>query len=216
MLKKAASTLLLSAGLLFSVPFYAGSAAITADQIRHWTLRAEQGSAYHQALLGDLYSIGVSVQNGASLEQDPRKAVEWYRKAAEQGHADAQFSLGLSYTDGTGVQKDPYKAVEWYRKAAEQGQADAQFMLGICCANGTGMQKDPYKAVEWFRKAAEQGQPLALFQLGESYEYGNGVPKDMLTAMEWYGKACDNKNQKGCDAYARLYDACTPPPHPGR
>ena len=26
-----------------------------------------------------------------------KKAIEWYEKAAEQGHAEAQFNLGLMY-----------------------------------------------------------------------------------------------------------------------
>ena len=65
--------------------------------------------------------------NGQGVEQDYKKAVEWYRKAAEQGHADAQNNLGFMYYTGQGVEQDYKKAVEWYRKAAEQGHADAQF-----------------------------------------------------------------------------------------
>ena len=30
---------------------------------------------------------------GAGVRQDYFKAVEWYQKAAEQGHAEAQFNL---------------------------------------------------------------------------------------------------------------------------
>lgn len=48
-----------------------------------------------------------------------QKAVEWYTKAAEQGHAAAQYNLGNCYYDGEGVEKDLQKAIEWYTKAAE-------------------------------------------------------------------------------------------------
>ncbi len=34
------------------------------------------------------------------------EAVTWYRKAAEQGHAEAQFNLGVCYFNGKGVVKD--------------------------------------------------------------------------------------------------------------
>ena len=47
-----------------------------------------------------------------------RKAVERYRKAAEQGDASAQSSLALMYVYGHGVAKDGAEAVKWYRKAA--------------------------------------------------------------------------------------------------
>jgi TPR repeat protein len=29
--------------------------------------------------------------------------VSWYRKAAEQGHASAQFDLGVMYANGQGI-----------------------------------------------------------------------------------------------------------------
>ena len=38
------------------------------------------------------------------------EAVKWFRKAAEQGYADAQFSLGDAYRTGTGVAKDNAEA----------------------------------------------------------------------------------------------------------
>jgi len=52
-------------------------------------------------------------------------AAAWFRKAAEQGDAGAQFNLGNMYDQGKGVAQDYAQAVEWYRKAAKQGYADA-------------------------------------------------------------------------------------------
>lgn len=49
------------------------------------------------------------------------EAAEWYRKAAEQGNAEAQYSLGDCYMAGIGVTKDATEAVKWFHKAAEQG-----------------------------------------------------------------------------------------------
>ena len=39
-------------------------------------------------------------ENGEGVRKDADKAVEWYRKAAAQGHASAQHSLGVCYTNG--------------------------------------------------------------------------------------------------------------------
>jgi uncharacterized protein len=47
--------------------------------------------------------------------------VSWYRKAAEQGDAHAQFNLGVMYADGIGVPQDAVQAYMWYNLAAAQG-----------------------------------------------------------------------------------------------
>ena len=47
--------------------------------------------------------------------------MRWYRLAAEQGDADAQYSLGFMYATGDGVPENDAEAVKWYRFSAEQG-----------------------------------------------------------------------------------------------
>lgn len=128
-------------------------------------VKAEQGDADAQREFGSLYEDG-----GYGVDKDPRQAVKWYRKAAEQGHAGGQVELGRCYEEGIGVDKDPREAVTWYRKAAEQGYSDGQKHLGDCYRAGIGVDKDPLLAVKWYRKAAEQDHPLAkkaLQELGE-------------------------------------------------
>jgi TPR repeat protein len=51
--------------------------------------------------------------------------VKWYRKAADQGYAAAQYNLGVCYDNGGGVVQDKAEAVKWYRKAADQGNVEA-------------------------------------------------------------------------------------------
>ena len=55
----------------------------------------------------------------------------WYRKAADQGDADAQFNLGGQYARGHGVAKDVAEAARWYRKAADQGDSEAAIKLRL-------------------------------------------------------------------------------------
>ena len=62
-------------------------------------------------------------------KKDFKKAVEWYRKAAEMGDASAQLNLGFCYDNGEGVEQDKKEAVKWYRKAAENGDEDAKKAL---------------------------------------------------------------------------------------
>ncbi len=122
------------------------------------------------------------------------EAVKWYRKAAEQGDADAQYQLGKCYDYGRGVTQDFTEAVKWYRKAAEQGDADAQYQLGKCYDYGRGVTQDFTEAVKWYRKAAEQGHAVAQHNLGYCYDEGEGVPQDYTEAVKWYRKAAEQGN----------------------
>ena len=64
-----------------------------------------------------LGSAGVSARS--------HTAVKWFKLAAEQGLANAQFNLGVMYENGQGVPKNDETAVMWYRLSAEQGYANA-------------------------------------------------------------------------------------------
>ena len=59
------------------------------------------------------------------MKRDDAEAVRWYRKAAKQGYAKAQYNLGVAYENGQGVKQDHDEAVRWYLKAAEQGLVNA-------------------------------------------------------------------------------------------
>ena len=63
--------------------------------------------------------------NGIGVPQDYAQAVEWYRKAAEQGHAGAQTNLGLMYEDGEGVIQDNVYAHMWWNIASSLGDENA-------------------------------------------------------------------------------------------
>jgi TPR repeat protein len=51
------------------------------------------------------------------VAKDPVQAVSWWRKAAEQGYADAQSNLGVAYHYGQGVIKNEIEAYAYYNLA---------------------------------------------------------------------------------------------------
>jgi TPR repeat protein len=118
-----------------------------------------------------------------------KQAVKWYRKAAEQGDAGAQYNLGVMYGTGQGVQQDHKQAVKWFRMAAEQGDAKAQAYLGESYDNGQGVPQDYKQAVKWYRKAAEQGVAMAQYSLAMRYGRGEGVTQDYIQAHKWFNIA---------------------------
>ena len=121
---------------------------------------ADKGDAKAQYELGRAFFSGT-----LGVAKDEAEAVKWFRKAAEQNVADAQFSLGVCYANGRGVTKDDAEAVKWFRKAAEQNDAGAQAALGVRYAKGQGVAKNKAEAVKWYRKAAEQGNDDAKYNM---------------------------------------------------
>lgn len=83
------------------------------------------------------------------------EAVKWFRKAAEQGYAEAQCKLGSYYFHGLCVKQDYVEAAQWYHKAAEQGDHQAQGMLAMLYEEGWGVKKDKIKAKYWRHKASK-------------------------------------------------------------
>ena len=141
---------------------------------------------------------------GASI--DYRLAAEWYKKAAEQGHADAQLRLGVMYSKGRGVPRDDKQAVEWFRKSAEQGHADAQYNLGLMYLREEGVALDDKQAAEWFRKSAEQGHAAGQNTLGVMYKYGRGVTQDYRQAVEWCRKSAEQGHDTGQFNLGKMYE----------
>ena len=67
--------------------------------------------------------------NGEHVQENYETAVKYFRKAAEQGLASAQYNLGYFYYYGHGVPEDEDAAQYWMQKAAEQGDKDAAEFL---------------------------------------------------------------------------------------
>ena len=55
------------------------------------------------------------------MAKDVVEAVKWWRKAAEQNYAEAQYNLGVCYATGQGVTKDAIEAYKWWLLADAQG-----------------------------------------------------------------------------------------------
>jgi hypothetical protein len=115
--------------------------------------------------------------------------MEWFKKAADRGSADAQFRIGTMYADGKGVPQNPTEAQKCFLKASAQGSPELQYSLGSMYFHGNGVTKDHTEAMKWFRKAADQDHAKAQYSLGTMYFHGNGVTKDHTEAMKWFEKA---------------------------
>ena len=113
---------------------------------------------------------------------EPRTALRWYAKAADQGYAEAQLALSHWYLTGLPataledlehleenivIKPSEVDAYEWARRAAEQSLPKAQYTVGYYHEEGIGCEADLGAALMWYRRSAEQNYHRALKRLAE-------------------------------------------------
>ena len=122
---------------------------------------AEEGYTQSQYDLAACYDVG------SGIKRDIPEAVKWYKKAAADGNAKAQFRLAHIFSCSAEAcskpecQKCPIKidlkeSLMWLTKAAEGGLLDAQLALGEYYAE-YGSNRNDEKAEGWLKLAADKG-----------------------------------------------------------
>lgn len=123
-------------------------------------------SATHAALPVDLlkaaengkvsaqYSIARSYELGKRVKSDKAKAIDWYVKAADQGHVDAAYRLGLIYYKGVGGFKTDFKkAFRYISQAANKNHKNSQANLAKMYQNGDGVERNEERSDYWYEQA---------------------------------------------------------------
>lgn len=143
-----------------------------------------------------LYKFGQCYKVGYGVEKDEDEASKWqnkavdaWRKMANEGNTLGMLQLAELYMEGDVVELDKEEGVKWYRKAAETGNAVAQFKLATCYKKGDGVEEDREEAAKWMLKAAGHGNRVHQWAMGRFYEDGIGVEKDMAEAVKWFERA---------------------------
>ena len=119
-----------------------------AAALGQWRPLAARGNA------DAMFNIGQAYRLGRGMPIDLGEAEDWYTRAAQLGHVDAQTQLGMMlFQNGY-----PRAAVSWLRRAADKGDARAQLLYGTALYNGDGVAKrDVLLAYSYVAKAAAQG-----------------------------------------------------------
>ena len=105
-------------------PPAARATADHAESARHLELAAGRHDPEAEFRLAILY------EKGLGRRPDPTRALEWYRKAADDGSPGAQRVLAQDYDFGIGgLPQDAAQAIIWYRKAAAGGDPYAERVI---------------------------------------------------------------------------------------
>jgi uncharacterized protein len=130
------------------------------------------------------YQVGRDYQQGDIVGRDFVQAEAWFKKASDQGYAQAELALGLLLEKrNSGIAEDDAQAAGLLRKAADQGLAEAQYQLALSYRHGIGMAADNAQAAAWLQKAAQQKSADAMAELADLYAHGQGVGKDEKQAF---------------------------------
>lgn len=112
------------------------------------------------------YDLGVRLLRGDGVERNGYDAMQWLRKAGDNGLMQAQLALGQLYLNGwEEMGADPAEAEVWLTRAATQGSQEAKLLLPKA-QQARQQAQDQYAARQAEReRAANMG--------GNGWIYGN-------------------------------------------
>lgn len=125
--------------------------------VAEWRPLALAGDADAQFNMGQAYKLGRGVS--ADLAQ----AAEWYRRAAKQGHLQAEDNLGLLLF----TQDRRVEAMPMIQRSAARGEPRAQYVLGTAMFNGELVTKDWPRAYALTKSASDAGLAVAAARLAQ-------------------------------------------------
>ncbi|MDO9367290.1 MAG: SPOR domain-containing protein [Sphingopyxis sp.] len=133
--------------------------------VAEWRPLAIAGDADAQFNLGQAYKLGRGVPT------DLVQAESWYRRAAKQGHLQAEDNLGLVlFTANRRGEAMPY-----ITRSAERGEPRAQYVLGTALFNGDLAPQDLPRAYALTKRASDAGLGIASARLAQ---LDNLIPLD--------------------------------------
>ena len=155
-----------------------------------------------RAAAGDVvaqFSLGAILYYGGS---DTAQAIEWFRKAAAQGYAPAEFQMGQLYDFGFGVAQDDREALELVpqgRRARQRRRRSGR----SATSTGRDAASPPTRRRPRAGTAAPPTATISARNINsvEMYFDGTGVPRDYASAYLWFslaaGQAPLDDNRKG-------------------
>ncbi len=167
------------------------------DALVLWDGLAKEGHTPSMTALGLIHD------RGEGVPIDTKKAMTWFRKAADLGDVNGMYHLGRLLVLGRGGAQHFDTAATWLRRAAEKSQHEAQYLLGFLYENGKGVLQNDAEAAAWYSLAAAGQNVSALARLGSLYRMGKGVPKnEQRAALLLYGATMDGSKE----AQKELFD----------
>ncbi len=152
------------------------------------------------------FLMGARNQKGNGLPKNDVLAMEWYQKAAEQGHPGAINNVGWMHGNGrAGGDENGEMASQMYLKAAQRGNDVSQNNIAMRLFGGQGVEQDKEKAFYWHRRSAENDNGRGQYFLALRYDTGEGTEPDLDKAVYWFRRAAENDHRAEYESGKRDY-----------
>ncbi len=132
------------------------------------------------------------------IEQDIEKAIYWFKKAADCGHAGAMNNVGYVFW----TLKDYEEAIKWYKKSAEYNDATAMLNLADVYRN---VYYDKKTAQYWLKKAESLKDSESIRLVAGYYAVENSIKDNLNKAIKLYQKAMSMDNLEAFNELGDLY-----------
>lgn len=162
----------------------------------------------NQAIILARHRIAVAYETGKyGIEKDHKKALEWYKKAAELEYPPSYAAIGYYHENGLGVEKNVNTAMEYYELGADLDNPQSMYYIGKLYENGEGVKQNAKTAVKWYKKALKENSNHAPSNnaLGVSMLTGNGIKKDVKRAYQLLQMAAQKRNGSAMGNIADMY-----------
>jgi len=167
------------------------------ETVERLSKRVEAGDAIAIYKLGNLYARG-----NHKFPQDYVKALEFWHRAGELGHAAAYYNTGNAYDNGRGVEVDIEKAIQYNILGALGGHTKARCMLG-CIEKEAGNMN---RAVKHFLITVRDGYSDSLKIIRKMVNIGSATKQDYATALQAYQSYLDDIKSDQRDMAAAAHD----------
>lgn len=173
------------------------------SQSLQWAEKVEQDSPRARYLIGEIYALGLGVQ------QDYQTAFEWFEKSGQDGYAEAQHMLGLFYEMGKGTQQNKDLALKWFQRAALNNYVPAKHSLGALLIQQNKNPASITQAEKWLIQAARAGYAESSLLMGRQLQQSD-LTEEKAKAVIWYEVA----QQQGSAEAEKLAENLRPQVNP--
>ena len=152
-----------------------------------------------------IHSIGSYYRDGKyGLQQDYKKALEFWYRAVDLGYNEAYCNIAYSYQYGRGVEVDKKKAMYYYELAAMGGDVQARHNVGELekVAGNTN------RAIKHYMIAVGSGHSISLQTIQRLYSNGHATKEDYTKALQLHQAYLGEIKSAQRDKAAATYEDC--------
>lgn len=167
--------------------------------VKQWREPAIKGDADAQFNMGQAYKMGRGVKTDLNI------ALDWYKKAAAQGHLQAADSYGhLLHYQGKIPESLPY-----LQTSADRGDPRAQYLLATELFNGVHIGKDWVRAYALMTRASSAGMGPASRSLAQMDQF---IPLEQRQAATVLAGELEQRASRARAAQVAGFPINTAPP----